>query len=38
VTGRSAVMGVGVEDAEALLWSLDDLRPEPPQEPNTDSE
>ena len=38
VTGRSTVMGVGVEDAEALLADLDDLRPELPQEPNTDFE
>ena len=38
VTGRSTVMGVEVDDAEAILGDLDDLRPEPPQESDADSE
>ncbi|MCW8984573.1 MAG: DUF4340 domain-containing protein [Thermoanaerobaculales bacterium] len=38
VTGRSTVMGVEAEDVEAILGSLDDLRPEPPAESDTDSE
>jgi len=38
VTGRGTVMGVEVGNAESILADLDDLRPELPQEPNTDSE
>ena len=38
VTGRVTVMGISVGDAEACLESLDDLRPEPPQESDTNSE
>ena len=38
VTGRGTVMGIAAEGAEAVLGSLDDLRPEPPQESDADSE
>jgi hypothetical protein len=38
VTGRSTVMGVEVEDAKAILGDLDNLRPEPPEDPDADSE
>jgi hypothetical protein len=32
VSGRNNVMGVAVEDVEAILNDLDALRPEPPEE------
>jgi len=38
VSGRGTVMGVKVEDAEAILADLDDLRPELPPDPADDSE
>jgi len=38
VTGRGTVMGIKVEDAEAILEDLEGLRPEPPAESDTDSE
>jgi hypothetical protein len=38
VTGRGAVMGVKVEDAEAILGDLEALRPEPTEDSVADSE
>ncbi len=38
VTGRGTVMGVKVEDAEAILEDLEDLRTETPADPDTDFE
>jgi hypothetical protein len=38
VTGRDTVMGVKVENAEALLGDLDDLRPNPPDVAVNDAE
>ncbi len=38
VTGRGAVMGIKVEDAEAVLDDLEGLRPEPPEVAVTDAE
>jgi hypothetical protein len=37
VTGRDTVMGVEVEDVEAVLENLDQLRPEPPEESDAES-
>ena len=37
-TGRATVMGVEVEGAEAILRDLDDFRPDPPLDPDADSE
>jgi hypothetical protein len=38
VNGRNNVMGVAVEEVEAILEDLDALRPEPPEETADDSE
>jgi hypothetical protein len=38
VTGRTTVMGVAIEDVEAILGDLSGLRPETPDEPDADSE
>jgi uncharacterized protein YuzE len=38
VTGRGTVMGIEVGNAEAILDDLEGLRPEPPEEPDADSE
>jgi hypothetical protein len=38
VTGRRTVMGIRYEDAKSILGDLDDLRPEPPQDFDADSE
>jgi len=38
VNGRDTVMGVKVEDVEAILGDLEALRPEPPDEPVNDTE
>ena len=38
VTGRATIMGVEVGDAEGILGDLEDLRPEPLDEPDADSE
>lgn len=38
VTGRRAVMGVEVEGVNGILGGLESLRPEPPDEPDAESE
>jgi hypothetical protein len=38
VTGRSTIMGVEVENVEAILGDLDALRPEPTEESVADAE
>ena len=38
VNGRDTVMGVEVDDVEEILHDLEDLRPDPPEDPVADSE